>query len=73
MGKWSIREVLIYFSIGMAAIVLASIGQGNSIRQWAQVARDKGEPESLQPGQIVFMVKLLAILGGLLLLRGIFL
>ncbi|TQS17531.1 hypothetical protein [Microbispora hainanensis] len=59
---WPTREALGYLSVGFFALFLASVGQGASIRRWASVAHEKGEPERLQPGQMTFVVKTLIIL-----------
>ncbi|MEU7696661.1 hypothetical protein OHB01_38200 [Microbispora hainanensis] len=59
---WPAREALGFLSVGFFTLFLASVGQGASIRRWATVAHEKGEPETLQPGQMVFVVKTAVIL-----------
>ncbi|MEU8172474.1 hypothetical protein AB0C14_06340 [Microbispora hainanensis] len=60
--EWPTREALGYLSVGFFTFFLASVGQGASIRRWATVAHEKGEPETLQPGQMTFVVKTVIIL-----------
>ncbi|KAB8180145.1 hypothetical protein [Microbispora catharanthi] len=71
VGAWPMREALGYLSAGFIAVSLASVGQGAGIRRWAWTAHEKGEPETLQPGQLMFAVKILMILGVMLYLKTV--